>query len=74
MRPRAAGGFLYWRDYSPFGETLEEQAVAWGCQCRYTGNEDDGGLMDFGVRFYDPRVGRFINPSKALRSSYPVRF
>jgi hypothetical protein len=30
------------------------------------GNEDDGGLMDFGARFYDPLVGRFVrfNPKR----------
>jgi RHS repeat-associated protein len=33
-----------------------------GGQYRFLGNEDDGGLMDFGARFYDPRVGRFISP------------
>lgn len=54
---------VVWKgDYAPFGETLEEQPVTWGSQYRFLGNEDDGGLMDFGARFYDPRVGRFISP------------
>lgn len=53
---------MVWKgDYAPFGETLEEQPVTWGSQYHYMGNEDDGGLMDFGARFYDPRVGSLIN-------------
>lgn len=42
MRPRAAGGFCYRRDYAPFGETLEEQPATWGSRYRFLGNEDDG--------------------------------
>jgi RHS repeat-associated protein len=41
---------------------LEEQPVTWGSQYKFLGNEDDGGLMDFGARFYDPLVGRFTSP------------
>jgi RHS repeat-associated protein len=52
-----------WRtDYGPFGETLEAEPVNWGNPYTYLGNEDDGGLMDFNTRFYDARIGRFINP------------
>jgi len=36
---------------------LEAQPVNWGNPYTYLGNEDDGGLMDFGARFYDPRLG-----------------
>jgi len=52
-----------WRgDYAPFGGMLEAQPVNWGNPYMYLGNEDDGGLMDFGARFYDPQIGRFYAP------------
>ena len=41
---------------------MEGQPVTWGSQYKFLGNEDDGGLMDFGARFYDPLVGRFTSP------------
>jgi RHS repeat-associated protein len=56
-------GDIVWKgDYAPFGETLEVQPVNWGNPYTFLGNEDDGGLMDFGARFYDPRIGRFYSP------------
>jgi RHS repeat-associated protein len=56
-------GEAVWKgDYAPFGETLEAQPVNWGNPYTFLGNEDDGGLMDFGARFYDPRIGRFLSP------------
>jgi len=55
-------GQVTWRgDCAPFGETLAEQ-TSWGNAYTYLGNEDDGGVRDFGARFYDARVGRFISP------------
>ncbi len=49
-------GQITWKgDYAPFGEALEEQS-SWGNPYTFLGNEDDGGLMDFGARFYDARV------------------
>ena len=62
MRTAIDGAVVWKGDYAPFRETLEEQPITWGSQYRFLGNEDDGGLMDFGARFYDPRVGRFISP------------
>ena len=38
-----------------------------GSQYHYMGNEDDGGLMDFGAPFYDPRVSPFVNPIKTKK-------
>ncbi|MGD8720099.1 MAG: RHS repeat-associated core domain-containing protein, partial [Candidatus Zixiibacteriota bacterium] len=56
-------GEAVWKgDCAPFGETLEAQPVNWGNPYTFLGNEDDGGLMDFGARFYDPRIGRFYSP------------
>jgi RHS repeat-associated protein len=60
-------GALVWRgDYAPFGESLEEQPINWGNPYAFLGNEDDGGLMDFNARFYDPRIGRFTSPDPIL--------
>jgi RHS repeat-associated protein len=74
MRTDIDGDVVWKGDYAPFGETLEEQPVTWGSQYRFLGNEDDGGLMDFGARFYDPRVGRFVNadPIRDVASSRTV--
>ena len=60
MRTAIDGAVVWKGDYAPFRETLEEQPITWGSQYRFLGNEDDGGLMDFGARFYDPLVGRFV--------------
>jgi hypothetical protein len=54
MRTDLDGAVVWKGDYAPFGETLEQQPVNWGNPYTFLGNEDDGGLMDFGARFYDP--------------------
>jgi len=36
--------------------------------------DGDGGLMDFGARFYDPRLGRFsgaVNTKRPMRRRLP---
>jgi hypothetical protein len=46
------------------GRGLEPRAGVFGftgLRFHVQGNEDDGGLMDFGARFYDARVG-FVLP------------
>jgi len=51
--------------YLPWGELMAEQnstADSWSTEYRYNAKEQDEftGLYDYGARFYDPVVGRFL--------------
>ncbi|MBZ5572305.1 MAG: FG-GAP-like repeat-containing protein [Acidobacteriia bacterium] len=54
-----AGGIVDNQRYSPFGLTLTGSSLA-----RYLGRERDveTGLLQLGVRYYAPPLGRFISP------------
>jgi RHS repeat-associated protein len=66
-------GNVAWKgDYEPFGEPLQDiDTVYWGNAYTYLGNEDDGGLMYFHVRYYAKELGRFMScdPIKDMVSS-----
>ena len=53
--------------YAPYGGT-EEVKGSNVSKYKYTGKEKDRdtGLYDYGARFYDPGVGRFIQPDPLL--------
>ena len=57
------------RDYSPFGESISHVG-AFAVQHRFTGQPQDdqeGGLYDYGARFYNPKWGRFVSPDEAVQ-------
>ena len=53
--------------YYPFGETRQDVGTT-PLPNKYTGQELDyeTGLYNFGARFYDPEVGRFITPDSVV--------
>lgn len=55
-----AGVLRHRSSFYPYGKTLAKAGFS-DVDLRYTftGKEDDGRLMYFGARYYDPRVGRF---------------
>ena len=50
-------------EYEPFGTTYVDEGTT-DTNYRFTGKEliDETGLYDYGSRFYDPKLGRFIQP------------
>ena len=57
------------RDYAPFGESISHVG-AFSVQHRFTGQPQDdqeGGLYDYGARFYNPKWGRFVSPDELVQ-------
>lgn len=53
-----AGEVVWKTDYRPFGETLNEEGDN---KLKYNSKEEDNtGLLYYGARYYNPRIGRFI--------------
>ena len=50
--------------YDPFGVRLAGGAAPSGLGfcARYMVEEESSGLLQMGVRFYDPQIGRFTSP------------
>jgi RHS repeat-associated protein len=62
----AAGNLVLRTNYAPYGEVATTQGNS-GIKYTFTGKEQDKmGLYYFGVRYYDPEVGRFltVDPKK----------
>ena len=58
------------RDYAPFGESIAHVG-AFSVQHRFTGQPQDdleGGLYNYGARFYNPKWGRFVSPDEMVQS------
>src|SRR3989339_2221672 len=63
----ATGGVVEKTEYEPYGEVLS------GGNDRYTftGKElDTSGLMYYGARYYDPKIGKFTQPDQTLPQIY----
>ncbi|MFH1916953.1 MAG: RHS repeat-associated core domain-containing protein [Nanoarchaeota archaeon] len=57
MITNASGNLIYKGDYKPFGDDIGGSGIS---TFKFTGQEkDDSGLYRFGVRYYDPNIGRF---------------
>ena len=57
--------------YSPFGNTtFVNNSAAYAVSNRYTGQiaDDETGLYYYGARYYDPQLGRFIQPDTIVQS------
>ncbi|HEY3353039.1 MAG TPA: FG-GAP-like repeat-containing protein [Polyangia bacterium] len=63
----AAGQEVKRYEYAPFGQVLSETGAA-GDSHRFTGQEgdDETGLMFYRARYYDPALGRFLQPDAFL--------
>ena len=63
METTATGSTVYDTNYVPFGPDVDETGSE---EFKYTGKHMDvTGLYYFGVRYYDPETGRFINEEPA---------
>jgi RHS repeat-associated protein len=58
----SAGGFVDRTDYRPYGEQLGFAAVTESKGYIGERHDDETGLMYLNARYYDPIVGRFIQP------------
>ena len=69
----AAGVKAEGTEYAPYG-TLRARTGDVVSNYRYTGKELDTetGLYNYGVRYYEPMIGRFITPDPALSMYIPL--
>jgi RHS repeat-associated protein len=57
----------------PYGKTFQKESTFGGMQkYTFTGKEDDGHLMYYGARYYDPRIGKFtsVDPLSSTFANY----
>ena len=60
-------------EYSTFGQTsYQNNTSAFPVSNRYTGQiaDDETGLLYYGGRYYDPQLGRFIQPDPTIPDPY----
>jgi RHS repeat-associated protein len=66
-----SGNLVQHYEYSTFGQTsYQNNTSAFPVSNRYTGQtaDDETGLMYYGGRYYDPQLGRFIQPDPTIPS------
>ena len=65
------------QDYYAFGMQMPGRKLSGGYRYGFNGKENDnevkgeGNQQDYGFRFYDPRVGRFLSLDP-LQKNYPL--
>jgi RHS repeat-associated protein len=69
-----SGNLVQHYEYATFGQTTyQNNASAFPVSNRYTGQicDDETGLYYYGARYYDPQLGRFIQPDSSVPSDDP---
>lgn len=67
------GNRIQHHEYSAFGqERLTENAATFPVSRRYTGQvlDDETGLYYYGARYYDPYLGRFVQPDTTIENLF----